>query len=47
MRSNVTRFNRKKTYGGRDVKRTLVRHARTANRGKVGRKGRGLKSYVR
>lgn len=47
MGSNVKRFDSKQTYPGRTVKRTVVRHARTASKGRATRSGREMKSYVR
>lgn len=47
MPNTVKRFNRKETYAGRDVKRTIVRHARTESKGRSQRPARSVKSYVR
>lgn len=47
MPNKVKRFDRKETYAGREVKRTTVRHARTATKGRAARPMREVKSYVR
>lgn len=46
MASNVKRFDKKKTYAGRDVKRTVVRNAKTEKKGRAARFERAVKSYV-
>ena len=47
MPGKVKRFDSKKTYAGREVKRTVVRHARTVSKGRSARPGREMRNYVR
>lgn len=47
MGSTVKRFDTKKTYAGRDVKRTTVNHARTADKGRPMRPQREVRKNVR
>lgn len=47
MKKSVKRFDRKETYAGREVKRTVVRHARTENKGRETRSMKPLKGGVR
>ena len=47
MPNTVKRFDKKETYSGRDVKRTIVRHARTESTGRKARPGREMKKNVR
>lgn len=46
MSGSVKRFDNKKTFPGREVKRTIVRHAKTAKKGRAARFERAVKSYV-
>ena len=47
MPNKVKRFDNKKTYAGRTVKRTVVRHARTESKGRPQRPMREVRSYAR
>ena len=47
MKNSVKRFNHKETYAGRDVKKAIVRHARTESKGRDARPMRAMKKNVR
>ena len=47
MPNEVTRFKKDKSYAGRDVKRTEVRHARTASKGREQRPMRPMRKKVK